>query len=258
MENLVKSIKEVMYDRVTSPLFGSFIVSWSIWNYKTIYILLSTKKVEDKFSYIENILYSDVWSLLSCGLLYPLFTSLIFIFAFPYPEKFIYKFWHARQKELKEAKQTIDDETPLTKEESRKIKRNAFNLEIEYDKSIAKKDIEIKNLREMIENHDLIPKAVNTGTFGLSSDTNKLNDDEEVLDDDSKQIIKILSENKGSMTIGEIINEVEFDKLSTEFLIENMAGPYLDTNTNEIDNSENIVKLRRQGKKVARDEGYIS
>jgi len=41
MDDIFKSIKAFLYDRVASPLFGAFVTAWSIWNYRVISILLS-------------------------------------------------------------------------------------------------------------------------------------------------------------------------------------------------------------------------
>lgn len=39
-DELKKSISAILYERTTSPLFGSFILSWTVWNWKIFYITL--------------------------------------------------------------------------------------------------------------------------------------------------------------------------------------------------------------------------
>lgn len=154
MDDLKKSIINTINERMTSPLFGSFIISWALWNYKTIFIILSTKTVEDKFSYIENILYSHWWSFPLIGLILPLITSLLFIFIFPYPEKSIYVYWYSHKEKLKREKQKIDNEKLLTKEESRKLTKKIIQLESEHFEEIDAKNQEIATLKEIITNND--------------------------------------------------------------------------------------------------------
>ena len=35
-----KSINSILYERVSSPLFGTFVISWLIWNWKITYLTL--------------------------------------------------------------------------------------------------------------------------------------------------------------------------------------------------------------------------
>ncbi|MFK5912933.1 MAG: hypothetical protein QM484_01045 [Woeseiaceae bacterium] len=151
MEDLIKSIKAHLYDRATSPLFGTFAVSWVIWNYKFIIIIFSSMEAHEKFDYIATFLYPSINSCLSTGLAYPALTTLTFIFLYPYPAKFVYSFTRKKQKELKEIKQKIEDETPLTHEESKKIRRDMAALELEYEKELERRSSETQRLKDLVE-----------------------------------------------------------------------------------------------------------
>ncbi|MFA6139009.1 MAG: hypothetical protein WC667_13120 [Sulfurimonas sp.] len=154
MDEIKKSILDTINERISSPLIGGFIISWILWNYKTIFVLLSTKNVEDKFSYIDYVLYHDWLHFTFQGLILPLLTSIVFIFIFPYPEKWIYTFWYGHKKKLNDDKQKIDDKKLLSEEESRDIRRKHLKLEIEFNKEIDEKDTEIKHLKEIIAENE--------------------------------------------------------------------------------------------------------
>jgi len=149
-EDVTKSIKSSLYDRVSSPLFGAFTLSWGIWNYKLLLTLLSSMDVQSKVKYIETILYPDYQTLLSIGFVYPLIASVLFIFIYPIPAKFIYQYWHSQQIHLKRIKQNIEDETPLTIEESREIRREILNLESQYDAELNRRGAENDRLRDLV------------------------------------------------------------------------------------------------------------
>ena len=135
MENILQSIKAHLYDRTTSPLSGAFLISWGIWNYKFIVVLFSSLSVDEKFEYISSVLYVTWLDYSLTGVVFPLITTVFLLFVYPYPSKLVYEFWRNRQKELKEIKQKIEDETPLTIEETREVRRLSLQLEIEYEKS---------------------------------------------------------------------------------------------------------------------------
>jgi hypothetical protein len=69
----------IILDRITSPLSGSFILSWSIWNWKIILFVFSSDLAsKDKIVEILNLS-----NLKSC-FLYPLLSSLAYLFLMPY------------------------------------------------------------------------------------------------------------------------------------------------------------------------------
>lgn len=150
-EDLVKTVKAQLYDRITSPLLGCFALSWAAWNYKLLFTLFSGMNVKDKFNYIDTSLYESTYKYLSCGLIFPLATTAFFIFVYPYPAKVAYSFVRNRQAELKEIQQKIDDETPLTREEAKKIRSDAVKMSIEFEQEIEKLREENLTLRNVIK-----------------------------------------------------------------------------------------------------------
>ncbi len=173
-----KSIKATLYERVTSPLFGSFSISWIIWNYKTILVLISSLKVKEKISFIESS-YPDILSLSLQGFIFPLISAVLFILIYPYPAKWIYRYWSKRQKELKDIKQEIDDTSLLTLKESREIRRELVKLESEYESEIEKTKLEINNLKSVIlnlEEKNSTSKSINTSEV-ISNEISMINND---------------------------------------------------------------------------------
>ena len=54
---LSKSVKAVLYDRISSPLLGTFAVSWVLWNHRFITVLLSNMEPIEKFKVVDTVLY---------------------------------------------------------------------------------------------------------------------------------------------------------------------------------------------------------
>lgn len=151
LDEIVKSIKISVHDRVTSPLFGAFLISWSIFNYRLLIVLFSSETFQNKFSYIDTTLYiSSFWHDLLPLFVYPLIATIGFLVLYPYPAGLIFHFWHSHKKQLKEKRQKIDGDTLLTKEESKKLRNHYENIEKEFENDILKKDNEIQKLQELV------------------------------------------------------------------------------------------------------------
>ncbi len=151
LDDLSKSIKAQLYERVSSPLLASFCLSWVAWNYRFVMVIVSSVPFVEKISYIDTHIFPTNQQVLLQGSLYPLLTALFLIFAYPIPAKYVYEYWRKRQRELKEIQQRIDDETPLSREEAREIRREALKTSLDYDKEVQSKSAEIARLKELIE-----------------------------------------------------------------------------------------------------------
>lgn len=150
-DDLIKTIKAQLYDRIASPLFSSYLISWVGWNYKFLLTVFSGMKVNEKLDFISGVVYPSFNYLLLHGALYPLITSMLIIFVYPYPAKFTYQFYRRRQVEIKEIQQKIDDETPLTREEAKKIRTDALIMSVDFEKEIEKLREENILLRKLIK-----------------------------------------------------------------------------------------------------------
>jgi len=155
MEDIIKSIKATLYDRAVSPLFGSFLMSWLAWNHRMLVVLLSGMSVTEKFNYVDYVLYVDRIKCVEYLIAGPVVTAVLILFVYPFPAKWTYSFWRRRQKELKEIRQKIEDETPLTIEESRKIRRQVVDIQAEYEKQIAQKSAEVEGFKSIVGSKDV-------------------------------------------------------------------------------------------------------
>ena len=256
LSDIQNSIKASMYERATSPLFGTFLLSWCIWNYKIIFVLTSSLAVTEKFKYIEDNIYNSLSASLGIGIFFPLITALLFIFLYPYPSKYIYEYWHKKQKELKEIKQAIDDETPLTIEESRQIRRELLRLESEYYSELSSKDSEIERLK-----NDLL-----TLSDQISSPTKKPAKTNQPKQPDKKQrqtlsdgqisIIKMITERGGSVLQNEIIAASDFDKVKTEYYIEDLVNQGYVYSNYRSHYEDYELSLTTNGKKMAVEKEF--
>lgn len=136
LDDLTKEIKAQLYERVKSPLFGAFAFSWMIWNYRVLLALVSDLKFPEKMQYIDKT-YPTAWDLSLHGVLGPLVSAVLFLWLYPYPARWMYSYWATQQKKLKEVQQSIEDETPLTRDEARVLRGVALDQARDFESRLA-------------------------------------------------------------------------------------------------------------------------
>lgn len=122
LDEILSSAKTTLVERLASPLLGSFVVAWCAWNYRFLIVLLSEKSITKTFELIDTVIFPTPLAVVTHGFLFPLISALVYVFIYPYPARFVYGFTRRRQKEINQLRQQIEDETPMTKEESRALR----------------------------------------------------------------------------------------------------------------------------------------
>lgn len=151
MRDIFDSIGAAVKDRFTNPLTGAFIISWFVWNYKLVVILISDMKPYVKFSYVQNHLYPDSLSVVIWGVLVPLATALAYIIIYPHPSRWVYEYALKQSRENRKIRHKVEDETPLSVDESRKIIAERHSEAARYEAELDQKDTALKQCRALIK-----------------------------------------------------------------------------------------------------------
>jgi hypothetical protein len=151
IDELLKSAKETLAERLASPLLGGFAVAWCFWNYKFLVILFSAAGVSQTFKLIDTVAFPDSWSLVTRGGVYPLVSALLYVFAYPYPARIVYTFTLKRQREVNQIRRQIEEETLLTLEQSRTLRAEYVQLERKNQGSVDRLNTEISRLSAALD-----------------------------------------------------------------------------------------------------------
>lgn len=150
IDELVKSVRLHLSERLTSPLMGAFLAAWGAWNYRFLMVVFSGESVETKFKLIDE-LYSTLLGAVGVGIGFPILTALGYIYIYPIPAKAVYIHSRNRQRDLLEARRASENETPLTKEDEVRI-RTAMRAQLEdHSYEIEKRDNDIERLTSALK-----------------------------------------------------------------------------------------------------------
>ena len=141
-----KSIKSTLYDRLSSPLIGSYVTAWCLVNYKIFLIVFSDMSYPQKVQYLDA--FFSTWWLYIVRYGVPALCTLAYIDIYPSVAKGVFEIWQKYIKEKKEIKNKIEGQILLTKEESAKIREEFLRRRIELNSLLEEKNKEIDELKE--------------------------------------------------------------------------------------------------------------
>ncbi len=105
----------------------------------------------EKIEYISNVLYTgSVYSVIGTYYILPVISAAAFILLFPFPARWAYSYTRGKQKELKEIRQKIEDEEPLTQAEAKTLRRQHIELELAYEESLSKLRAENNRIKAVV------------------------------------------------------------------------------------------------------------
>lgn len=150
LDDLTKEIKAQLYERVKSPLFGAFALSWVAWNYRALLAVVADMPFKDRMIYLDG-LYPSIEDRLLHGLGWPLLTATLFLLIYPWPARGMYWYWARQQKELKKVQQKIEDDTPITQEEANALRKEGLAQAKEYQSQLKELAASNRELEERIK-----------------------------------------------------------------------------------------------------------
>lgn len=151
LEEILASAKQTLLERITSPLLGSFFLAWCAWNWRFLVVLFSDTDVSLTFALVDNQIYPDLVTFLTHTVFLPTLSAAVYIFIYPYPARFVYAFTLRRQRETNQIKQQIADETPLTLQESRRLRAEYVEHERKNTGMVQRLNDEIARLNAALD-----------------------------------------------------------------------------------------------------------
>ena len=152
LSNLKDSIDRVLFERMSSPLFGTYLFAWCVWNWKILYVTLFVDEqrigYDNKLDYISEELMNP-WFVYA----YPIISTIVLLLVYPALSNLSYSLslWFTKKK--RNIKHKWEERTPLTKEESNAIRVEHLRKSEEHKSYIH--DLQIQNGKQSEELNEL-------------------------------------------------------------------------------------------------------
>ena len=244
VDEIVKSAKAQLSERIASPLIGSFAISWSLWNYKFLVILFSAASVSQTFALVDIMVFPTTWSLILNGVLLPAATTFAYLFLYPYPAKYVYEFTRRRQKVINEVRQRIEDETPLTIEESRQLRAEVLQTEKAHQEVVDRLIGEISRLKIEMTNGQ--PETPSVAPAAEESS-------QEAVTPTQLAVLKLLEKAGGKMNEDILIKSSKESKVKTEFDLGELVKLEMIKKRHNIQTGENTYEFLHEGRRILLD-----
>ncbi len=143
-----KSINSILYERISSPFFGTLIISWLLWNWKIVYttFIVSSEDIgQNKIDYIvSNFNDSNylIWL--------PLASTIILLTVIPFVSNGAYWLNLKFDKWRVDKKAEIEKKKLLTIEQSIQLREQIVNMENQFDSLLRDKNNEIDQLKILV------------------------------------------------------------------------------------------------------------
>jgi len=235
------SIKSTLFERVSSPLAGSFIFSWIIWNWKLLVTMFFGD--EDTSTRINTIItkYYDVSHLIT----YPLMSTTLLILFYPLLSFVAFACWEWIEPTKRRLKAYFEGKTPLTNYEA-KMLRARLNAEREEMDSIWKvKEDETKALKIELDDQNAIIDDLKSDISKLKAEkyilpneapTGEVEEELYQLSDDEDEILRFLAEsNLPKLGMDELRSHTHYSLTKMQYIIDELkskelllgSGPYM-------------------------------
>lgn len=250
----MKDIIEEIDSRIKSPFFGYFLFSSVAINWEQLfYLIVHNGTVSERIDHFNN--GSDLWSLV----LFPLILASAYSIFYPWLQ-FVFMFLSKKPTELQNSLQAQSENnlliekqeleksrTELLKEAEQELieraKRDAKLNEIEDEAVREKLQTEIDSLRK--ERDDI------RGSMDKSSKVSPA-----TLTEDQEEIIRLITSVGGSINEYDIIKSSKFDKVKTEYYLEDLENNgYLKKDWDA--DRDYYYDLTTKSKKIMVDKGVV-
>lgn len=208
LDDIIQATRQTLLERIASPLLGSFALAWCVWNWKFLVILFSTATVSQTFALVEQVAFPDPTTIALKGVLLPLLSAIAYVFAYPFPARYVYEFTLKRQRELNETKRRIADETPLTIEESRRLRAEYVEYERKQTAIIEELHEEVARLNAALDERKTKPELPQLSTAERLYDR---------IEPTQIKILKLLQSVNGKTYESEIIKKSGKNQIKAEF-----------------------------------------
>lgn len=123
IQGVFDSVKSYLMERLANPLYGAFILAWSVVNFRLLLIFAGSGTWQEKITYIDHRLYVHWGDWALYGYVYPLSTAIAYLLFSPIVSRVVTVYLRKQDKTTVEQLLKIEGETPIPKPEADQLRK---------------------------------------------------------------------------------------------------------------------------------------
>ncbi len=248
----MKDIVEEIDSRIKAPLFGYYLFSVVAINWEALfYLTVDDGKVVDRIYK-----FNELTSFLSL-IVYPVILAAVYSIVYPWIN-LLFMFFSVKPTEYKNAMHAESESKLLMKRQQLEEVRSKILKSTETELiERAKRDVELESIedesvREKLQDEigELRKRRDNDRLSGVVEAKYKLSKEHE-------EMIQMIASAGGSMYTSELIEKSQYDKVKTEFYIEDLEDKGYVTNSYDVDRGDEYYELTTKSKKIMVEKGVV-
>ncbi len=124
--DISNSLSVYLRGRLVNPIFGAYLVAWSVINFRLLLVLLGEGTWQEKIGYIDTRLFTKNWDWFVFGYAYPMGVAVVLVLGTPFINRWTTVFLQKREAETTRQVLQVQGETPMSKAEAKQLRLQRF------------------------------------------------------------------------------------------------------------------------------------
>lgn len=165
---ITNSIKAVLYQRISSPIYGAYIASWFICNWQlTFPLLFGNEKFDVRFEVFKAALICEDLTFDWSTLFFPFVITMLLLGLQPIAQRYVYIYTEWNKSEGLKKRDQYSSETMLTIEQSNELRESVKNIQQFNQDIIKNKELEIDQYKNQSKNQSKTIDQLNKSIIDL-------------------------------------------------------------------------------------------
>lgn len=152
IKEVTNSIKAALYQRVSSPLYGTYVFSWVLFNWSILLpLLFGTADFDSRLESFKAALYPTESDFLFSTIFYPALMTAIILGLQPILQRYLFIYTEWNKSEGLKKRDEFSSETMLTLEQSNELRASVQKVQQFHQEVLKNKDAEIEEYKKQVE-----------------------------------------------------------------------------------------------------------
>lgn len=175
IKEITNSIRATLYQRISSPLYGTYICSWSIYNWELVLpLIFGTKKFDDKIIDFKLGLSPEATGFEYHTVIVPLIITAVLLAIQPLLQRFIFIYTEWNKSEGLKKRDQYSKETMLTLDQSNELRASVQKIQQFHQEVLKNKEEEISEYKRQLDSKDQSINSVNNNNLALINENSRL------------------------------------------------------------------------------------